>query len=99
MKPIAIACYSLIASAFVLAGLLIVQLDARMEAQASMVIARDNFTVLTARTRNNEESLFVLDNAAQRLLIYRVDIGDESLQPVAIYDLQAIFTGQVGRTD
>lgn len=93
MNRIHLACYGLIACAFVLTGLLLVQLDARFdtEAQASMVIARENFTLLTARTRASEEALFVLDNANERLLIYRLDLGKQALLPAGAFNLPTLF--------
>ncbi|MEM6333789.1 MAG: hypothetical protein AAF823_10675 [Planctomycetota bacterium] len=88
-------CYALIASATVLSGLLIFGLDQRWgrhhEAQAALVIARDNFTILTTPTRSSEEALLVLDNASGRLLVYRLDVTRKSLTPVAGYEVPRIF--------
>ncbi len=93
MNRIQLACYGLIASAFVLTAILLVQLDARFtsEADAALVIARENFTLLTARTRQNEEALFVLDNANERLLIYRLDLGKQALLPAGAFSLPTLF--------
>jgi hypothetical protein len=86
------ACYSLIASAFLLAGLLIVQVSSTPNtADAALVIARDNFTLMTAKTRSNEESLFVLNNSTSKLLIYSLDIGRERLELAGGADLAEIF--------
>ncbi len=76
MNNIQIACYSLVASAFLLAGLLIFSIGGQLEneAEASMVISRDAFTLMTAQTRSNEEALWVLDNRSARLLIYRLEL-------------------------
>lgn len=86
-----LACYALIASAFVLAGLLAVSLG-RMEptADAELVIARDNFTLMTAQTRSGVESLFVLDNQSGRLYIYDLDRNRE-LIPGAVTELGPAF--------
>ncbi len=77
---IQIACYSLVASAFLLAGLLVFSLSGQLEreADAAMVISRDTFTMMTAKTRANEEALWVLDNRAARLLIYRLELRGSS---------------------
>lgn len=93
MNRIQTACYCLIASAFILAGLLVAQLGDRAAnpAQASMVIARDNFTLMTAKSRKGEESLFVLDNTAGRLMIYRLNLGKKRLELAANADLNNIF--------
>ncbi len=95
MTRIQLACYTLIASAVVLAGLLIMQLGRHStgsEAQAAMVIARDNFAMLTTQTRSGEEALFVLDNQTGRLLIYRLDVQKKNLRLVANEDLPRIFS-------
>lgn len=93
MDHVRLACYALIASAFVLAGLLFVTLDGRFEstAEAEMVIARDNFTLLTATTRGGEESLFVLDNTSGRLLIYTLDLGRQQLNLGENINLTEVF--------
>ena len=95
MTRIETACYALLAAAFVLAGILVVQLNARFtaEAQASLVIARDNFTLMTARTRQNEEALFVLDNSNGRLLIYRLNLAGrrKQLERVGAFHVEALF--------
>ena len=94
MTRLQTACYCLIATAFVLAGILVVTLSSRMnnQAQAAMVIARDNFTVMTANTRAEEEALFVLDNANARLLIYRLDLPRKQLTPVGAFSLADLFS-------
>jgi len=100
MKPIETACYSLIASAFILAGILIVQVSSQPNtANASLVIARDNFTLMTAKTRSNEEALFVLNNSTSRLLIYSLDISRERLELAGGADLAEIFSRATGDGD
>lgn len=92
MNRIETACYGLIASAFILAGLLIVQLSAMPNtADASLVITRDNFTLLTAKTKNGEESLFIINNITSRLLIYSLDIGRNRLELAGGADLSELF--------
>lgn len=97
MTRIQLACFSLIASAFLLAGLLIVQLGERYDAglarpaYGGQVIARDNFTLLTARTRDDEEALFVLENSSASLLIYRLDAADNELRLAARQDMNRVF--------
>ncbi|MEM1208893.1 MAG: hypothetical protein AAF586_05475 [Planctomycetota bacterium] len=93
------ACYALIASAAVLAGLLVFGLDRRWasEADASLVIARNNFTLLTTQTRNSEEALIVLDNTTGSLLVYRLNVPRKQLEAIAGYDLQRIFRQSIPR--
>lgn len=93
---ITLACYGLLASALVLAGLLIVQLQRRQPellpaAQANMLLTADQFSFLTARTRNNEDGLFVIDNRERKLLIYRVDTSRRRMEPLQIVDIDQIF--------
>ena len=78
MSRIQLACYGLIGSAFVLAALLVVQMESKRvlpEASADQVISRGNLTIMTARTSAQDESLFVLDNSSQRLLIYQTKLA------------------------
>ena len=97
MNRIETACFGLIASAFILAGLLIVQLSATPNtAEAAMVNTRDNFTLLTAKTKNGEESLFIINNITSRLLIYSPDLPGKSMELVGGAELPALFTGGAG---
>lgn len=88
------ACCALTASALVLAGLLAVCVGQRTsanEAEAAMVIAGDALTMMTAQTRDGEESFFVLDNATASLMVYRLDITRDTLEPAAGLNLNEIF--------
>ncbi len=97
MKRIETACYFLIASAFVLAGLLLNQLSAMPNtAEAGLVIARDNFTLMTAKTRSNEEALFILNNTTSKLLIYSLNLGRERLELAGGADMSDIFSRGTG---
>ena len=88
-------CCCLIASAVVLSGMLVLQLGQRYEnrADASLVIARDNFSLLTARTRGNEEGLFILDNRSGTLLVYDMDISRKRIELSGGIQLDKIFAG------
>ncbi|MEM1097941.1 MAG: hypothetical protein AAGH92_04035 [Planctomycetota bacterium] len=92
--PTHIACWCLIASAVVLSGLLIVRMNDTVanEADAALVIARDNFSLLTARTRSGEESLFILDNRAGALLVYNLNVPRKRLELVEGLDLNRLFS-------
>jgi len=71
-----LACFGLLASAFVLAALLIVRLPAVLPAaQAHMVDDKDRFSIMTAQTRANQESLFVIDQLNEKLLVYDLDVA------------------------
>lgn len=87
------ACYALIASAFILAGLLIFQLGTQHQNQANagMVITEGSFSLMTARTRSNEESLFVLENNSATLLVYRVELSKEQMTLVGFLNVAREF--------
>jgi hypothetical protein len=93
MNRIQYACFALIASAFVLAGLLLVQLNGRMiqSAHAGTAILRDNLTVVTAQSRDGEDALFVLDSISERLMIYRLEAGRKRLELVGAANLADVF--------
>lgn len=93
-------CCCLIASAVVLSGMLITQLGQRYEnpADAAMVIARDNFSLMTAKTRSSEEALFILDNASGTLLVYNMEIARRRIALADGVKLDQLF-GNVGRGD
>ena len=81
MSRVQLACYSLLASAFLLAGLLVVQLGDRLEtpAHAAMVVNQQNFTLMTAPTQEREEALFIMDDNSGQLLIYKSDVPRERI--------------------
>ena len=101
MTRIQLACYCLIASAFVLAGLLLNGSDSVLpEARGDMVLSKGNLTFLTTPTANDEEALFVLDNVSQRLLVYTVQLrrpGRVDLK--GNYPLQPMFGTKAPRPD
>lgn len=99
MNRTALACYSLLASAFVLAGILVAQLPRPLipSAQASMLVNKETLTLMTARTRPDEEALFILDGLKGKLLIYRLDLGKKQLELSGSADLAHVFRG--GRND
>jgi hypothetical protein len=93
MTRIETTCFGLIASAFILAGLLIVQVaSVPNTAEASMVIAGNDFTLLTAKTRDKEESVFVINNATNRLLIYTLNLSKKRIELVGGADLANLFS-------
>jgi len=72
------ARYFLAASAFVLAGLLLMAIHLRggfdRSADASLVVTSDTITLMTAKTRPKEEAVFVLDSVNEALLIYTLSL-------------------------
>jgi hypothetical protein len=93
MKPIQTACFALIGSAFVLGALLLVNIQDRFtpQAEAGLVIARDRFTLLTARTKNGEENLFVIENSSQKLLVYKVEVQRNNMFLAGVFPIGQFF--------
>lgn len=100
MNRTRLACYSLLASAFVLAGILLVRLDTHLTtaAFADQSVTSGDFTVMTARTKSDDEALFVLDNVHARLLIIKADVNRKRLRVVEAVDLQRQLSSGGGRT-
>ena len=103
MNRIQTACFCLLASAFVLSAILIVQIDQKSAANAAhadQVIAQPAFTMMTARTRGGgddgpgEESLFILDNNAGVLVIYAPDVSNKQLKPIEGIKMKDLFGGR-----
>jgi hypothetical protein len=95
MSRIQVACYSLIASAFLLAGLLITQVEPN-SARGAMVVSEQSFAMMTAQTRPGEEGLFVLDNNTGRLLIYRFDVPNDRIRLQRNINLNRLLAGGDG---
>jgi len=94
MKRIELASYTLLASAFVLGAVLIMQLKHHamlQTANATMVVNSGAITAMTARTRSNEESLFILENTTQQLLIYQTNLTRKRLELAWRQDLRTLF--------
>src|SRR5690606_8190263 len=91
------ACYLLMASAFVLTGILLVQIGHRMtpEAKAEMVAKSGGISLMTAVTRQGEESLFLLDDTSERLLVYTADPSRNRIERQAVLDLSVAFRTRV----
>jgi hypothetical protein len=95
MNRTALACYALIASAFMLGALLLHHLNQRgvdltSTAEAELIVDRDDLSVLTAKTTEDEEALFILDRSG-RLLVYKVDLARDRLTLAAREDLSRLF--------
>ena len=95
MNRTELACYGLLVSAFLLAGMLVVQMQSRgplsPTAEAEMSITRGDLSVMTARTKDNEEALFVMDNISQELHIITLDISKKRLERQDTRRLDKLF--------
>ncbi len=87
MNRIQLACYALTASAFVLAGLLTLNHQPN-EAQASEVITQQGFTLMTALTAEDEESLFILNNSSGNLLVYTQELRGNAGELVLVGQIE-----------
>ncbi|MEM9416253.1 MAG: hypothetical protein AAGA29_12370 [Planctomycetota bacterium] len=99
MNRIQTACICLIASTFVLTGILVLRLDQvgpANTADADQVIAQPQFSLMTARTRGADESLFVLNSNTGKLVVYHPNVGREQLEVVRAIDLGQLFNGRQG---
>lgn len=101
MKNTQTACFALIASAFLLAGILIVRIDEKSQANTAQadgqVLAQPAFTMMTARTRAagggnvGQESLFILENSKGVLVVYNANVGRKQLEPVLARKMSTFF--------
>ena len=97
MNRTELACCCLAASAAVLAGLVLTQMNTlAAPAEAALVINRDNLTLMTAQTRSSEDGLFILDNRSQRLLVYTTDAARKRLNLVGNLNLVEAFENAFG---
>lgn len=95
MNRIQTACFILLASAFILSAVLIVRLDesapdntAHAEGQN---VVMPPMQLMTAVTRNGEESLFILDNNKRVIVVYTPNVGRKAIDPKAVIKLDDIF--------
>lgn len=88
------ACCILLASAFVLSGMLLMQ--TQPTAKAEMVVNKDTVTLMTAKTRPDAESLFVIDSLNEKMLIYNTDLGKKRILLAQTVNLKTLF-GKGGR--
>ncbi len=94
MNRTTIACTALTISAMLLTGLLVMNLSNHSSvAQAGMTTTKGDFTVLTTRTRAGAESLFVIDNQADMLVVYDVELRGRGgrMEPFVKENLGKLF--------
>ena len=94
MNRTTLACYALLASAFVLSAILFIQMQNKSilaQANASMVINDAPVSAMTLRARNDDEVLCILENTSQRLLIYRTDVTRKQMRIVQNINLSQYF--------
>lgn len=90
MNRTELACYGLIASAFILGGLVLIQADRIIpsnEAYAEMVVNKDNLTLMTTEVAPNREMVYILDNRSEQLLAYELDPNKKTVELRAKLDV------------
>ena len=94
MNRIQLACYSLTASAFVLAALLLVGVRGSLTqpAMGDQLLSQGSITLMTASAGSGEEALFVLDSINEKLLIYRLDVGKSQLELAGSLNIVQLFS-------
>ncbi len=92
MRRVQLAGYCLLASAFVLAGLVFVQASRHMENRAfgEMVVNKDFFSMVTTQAQNNMEVLYVLNTKQEKLLAYRLN-EQERIEIVGHLDIGRVI--------
>ncbi|MFW6031970.1 MAG: hypothetical protein ACOCTI_01190 [Phycisphaeraceae bacterium] len=89
------ACYCLLASAFVLGGLLVFQIGTHSRAEAEMLVASDDVLIMTAKidvdSDGPEEGLFILEGSTGRLVLYTADLRDDQIEPAEAIDVNRLF--------
>lgn len=94
MTRIQVACCCLIASAFVLGGLVFVQVGERLpqnEAQAEMVVQKDHLTMLTTQFQGDSEMVYVLDGRQELLLAYILEPNRGDIELMGRLNLARVF--------
>ena len=100
MNRTQLASCCLLASAFVLGGLLLARLDGGLAstALADQVVTEDALTFMTARTKNDDEALFMIDNINARLLIFQTDVNRKKMAVAESIDLTEQFRSGASRS-
>jgi hypothetical protein len=95
MSRIQMACYGLIASAFVLTALIVTRVSvmADNKAYADLVVHKDIVTMLTTSYTTDADIVYVLDSKQERLLAYSMNPnrGTIELLPGGVLDVGKAF--------
>ena len=95
-----LTCYALFASACVLTAALVVTASQKSilpAANAELVVNAGGLQFLTAVTEQSTvESLFVLDSASGKLLVYKLDQGKKRIELIGLEDVKKRFGIAVG---
>lgn len=72
-------------------ALMLVNYFAPQPAQALMSIKDRDFSLVTARTQNGGDSLYVLDNRSGRVAVFSYDPARKALVPRVVGEMSAAF--------
>ena len=101
MNRTKLACFSLIASAAVLAGLLVAQLDSKLEltstANAQFSTSTPSKTFLTARISEKQFGLFVLDQDSGQVMVYTTDKNRDTIKLEGRFDIAKRMANTFGK--
>ena len=93
MNRTQLGCYTLLASAFVLAAMILMQASRLIDdrAHAEMVVNKDSVTMITTQFQTDSEILYILDSRSGRLFAYMLDPNTQVIQPMSTMDLGREF--------
>lgn len=92
------ACYLMLASAFVLSALALLQASSLIEnrAHAEMVVSKGTVTMVTTQFSGDSEILYVLDSSRSRLFAYVHDPSKRTIVLLDSVDISRAFAGGGG---
>jgi hypothetical protein len=86
--------YMLLASAFVLMAMILLQASRLIDdrAHAEMVVNKDSVTMITTRFQGDSEILYILDSRSGRLFAYMLNPNTQVIEPLSTMDLSREFS-------
>jgi len=95
MNRIQIACYTMLATAFVLTSLILLQASRLIEsrAHAEMVVNKDAVTMISTQYQGDSELVYILDSRSGRLFAYMLNPNSRTIDLMATADMTREFGG------
>ena len=87
-KTFAIGILSLTAAA-----MLLVNLNAPRQAEAAQVVKGRDYQVLTARTAQGDDGLYVVENRTGNMAVFMYDVKGRRIEPRAVKTVMEAFSG------
>lgn len=93
MNRFQLACYTMVATAFILTALVLLQASRLIDnrAHAEMVVNKDAVTMITAQFQGDSEMLYILDSRTGRLFAYMLNPNTRVIEPMAAMDISREF--------